>query len=124
MVGLTDLLEGNASFADVIHRDCASRLHFVPFGSGEDFDPDDLDIILDALAQTYDFVVLAAPPLATSEMPKVLAPFADFVVLAVPAEKDEAATKASDELSAAGAAEVLVICGAKERELLAAQTFA
>lgn len=124
MVGLTDLLEGNASFADVIHRDCASRLHFVPFGSGEDFDPDDLDIILDALAQTYDFVVLAAPPLATSEMPQVLAPYADFVVLAVPAEKDEAATKASDELSAAGAAEVLVICGTKEPELLAAQTFA
>jgi succinoglycan biosynthesis transport protein ExoP len=115
MMGLTDLLEGEASFADVIHRDCASRLHFVPFGSAESFDPDDLDIILDALAQTYDFVVLAAPPLATSEMPKALAPYADFVVLAEPAENDEASTKAARaELSAAGAAEILVVSGAEE----------
>lgn len=122
MAGLTDLLEGDASFADVINRDYASRLHFVPFGSAESFDPDDLDIILDALTQTYDFVLLAAPPLATSEMPKALAPFADFVVLAIPAEKDEAATKACAELSAAGAAEVLVVDGTKEMAHVAAQT--
>ncbi len=114
MAGLTDLLEGKASFADVIHRDYASRLHFVPFGSAESFDPDDLDTILDALTQTYDFVLLAAPTLATSEMPKALAPFADFVVLAIPAEKDAAATKACAELGAAGAAEVLVVDGMKE----------
>jgi polysaccharide biosynthesis transport protein len=123
MAGLTDLLEGNASFADVIHRDCASRLHFVPFGSAESFDPDDLDIILDALTQTYDFVLLAVPPLATSEMPKALAPYADFVVLAIPAEKDEAATKACAELNAAGAGEVLVVDGTKEMAHVAAQTF-
>jgi polysaccharide biosynthesis transport protein len=110
MAGLTDLLEGKAFFADVIHRDCASRLHFIPFGSGEHFDPDDLDIILDALAQTYDFVLLAAPPMVESEMAKVLAPYADFVVLAMPADADEAATKAARaELKGAGAAEVLVI---------------
>jgi Mrp family chromosome partitioning ATPase len=114
MAGLTDLLNGNASFADVIHRDYASRLHFVPFGTAERFDPDDLDIILDALAQTYDFVLLAAPPLATSEMPKALAPYADFVVLAMPEQKDEAASKAArEDLAAAGAAEVLVIGGTK-----------
>ncbi len=114
MAGLTDLLDGHASFADVIQRDCASRLHFVPFGSAASFDPDELDIILDALTQTYDFVVLAAPPLAVSEMPKALAPYADFVVLAVPAQKDEAATDAARaELNAAGAAEVLVVDGTK-----------
>jgi polysaccharide biosynthesis transport protein len=115
LVGLTDLLEGKASFADVIHRDQFSRLHFVPFGSADHFDPDDLDIILDALAQTYDFVVLAAPPFATSEMPKALVPYADFVVLAMPAEQNQAATKAArDDLAAAGAAEVLVIGGAEK----------
>jgi polysaccharide biosynthesis transport protein len=107
--GLTDLLEGKASFADVIHRDCASRLHFVPFGSAEEFDPGDLDLILDALTQTYDFVILAAPSMGTSEMPKALAPYADFVVLAM-SDKDEAATEtARTTLKDAGAAEVLVI---------------
>ncbi len=124
LAGLTDLLDGEASFADVIHRDYASRLHFVPFGTAERFDPDDLDIILDALAQTYDFVLLAAPPLATSEMPKALAPYADFVVLAMP-DGDEAASKAArEDLVAAGAAEVLVIGGAKEAESVAAQSVA
>ncbi len=107
VLGLTDLFEGKASISEIIHRDCASRLHFVPFGSGQQFDPDDLDTILDALAQSYDFVVLAAPPLATSEMPKALAPYADFVVLAAP--KNQEADAACAELKAAGAADVLVI---------------
>ena len=115
MAGLTDLLDGNASFADVIHRDTASRLHFVPFGSKEDFNPDDLDIILDALSKTYDFVVLAAPPFPGNPMTKALAPYADFVVLATPGEPDDATTQAArDELSAAGAAEVLLVGGEKE----------
>ncbi len=115
MAGLTDLLDGKASFADVIHRDQASRLHYVPFGSAESFNHSDLDVILDALAQTYDFVLLAAPPFTTSEMPKALAPYADFVVLAMPADQDHAATKAArEDLAAAGAAEILVIGGAKE----------
>ncbi len=109
MLGLTDLFEGTASISEVIHRDCASRLHFVPFGSGERFDSDDLDMILDALTQTYDFVVLAAPPLATSEMPKALAPYADFVVLAAPKIHEAEARLACAELRAAGAADVLVI---------------
>ncbi|MDR3407025.1 MAG: exopolysaccharide transport family protein [Methylovirgula sp.] len=115
MKGLTDLLDGDASFADVIHRDAASRLHFVPFGSKEEFNPDDLDMILDALSRTYDFVVLAAPPFPGNPMTKALAPFADFVVLAAPEGGDAADTRAArEELSAAGAAEVLLVGGAKE----------
>ncbi|REF85958.1 uncharacterized protein involved in exopolysaccharide biosynthesis [Methylovirgula ligni] len=115
MKGLTDLLDGDASFADVIHRDAGSRLHFVPFGSKEEFNPDDLDMILDALSRTYDFVVLAAPPFRGNPMTKALAPFADFVVLATPEGGDAADTRAARaELSAAGAAEVLLVGGTKE----------
>jgi polysaccharide biosynthesis transport protein len=111
-LGLTDLFEGKASISEIIHRDCASRLHFVPYGSGEQFDADDLDTILDALSQSYDFIVLAAPPLATSEMPKALVPYADFVVLAAP--KNQEADAACAELKAAGAADVLVIDNSDE----------
>jgi len=115
MKGLTDLLDGDASFADVIHRDTISRLHFVPFGSKEDFDPDDLDMILDALSRTYDFVLLAAPPFPGNPMTKALAPFADFVVLAAPEGEEGVDTRAArDELSAVGAAEILLVGGAKE----------
>ncbi len=112
VLGLTDLFEGGASISEIIRRDCASRLHFVPFGSGEAIDPNDLDTVLEALAKSYDFVVLAAPPFATSEMPKALAPYADFVVLAAP--KNEESDAACAELKAAGAADVLVIDGTEE----------
>ncbi|HEY1735940.1 MAG TPA: exopolysaccharide transport family protein, partial [Methylovirgula sp.] len=47
--GLTDLLSDMAAFAEVIHRDVGSRLHFIAFGSGAHFDPADLDLVLDAL---------------------------------------------------------------------------
>jgi polysaccharide biosynthesis transport protein len=115
MAGLTDLLDGDASFADVIHRDAASRLHFVPFGSKDTFNPDDLDIVLDALSRTYDFVLLAAPPFPGNPMTKALAPYADFVVLATGGERDEAATQiARAELGAAGAPEVLLVGGTKQ----------
>ncbi len=115
MAGLTDLLDGDASFADVIHRDAASRLHFVPFGSKDTFNPDDLDIVLDALSRTYDFVLLAAPPFPGNPMTKALAPYADFVVLATGGERDDVATQtARAELGAAGAPEVLLVGGSKQ----------
>jgi F420-dependent methylenetetrahydromethanopterin dehydrogenase len=47
-------------------------------------------------------------------MTKALAPFADFVVLATPDARADAAVQARDELSAAGAPEVLLVDGAKQ----------
>ena len=79
--GLTDLLSGTSAFAEVIHRDAGSRLHFITFGSGAAFDPGDLDLVLDALGQTYDFIILAAPALCEGGKAKALAPFSDFVAL-------------------------------------------
>lgn len=72
-VGVSDSLAGLASFGDVIHRDVASRMHIIPFGTRGDIaiNPASEDVrdLLDALAQTYDFVVLdlgdAAGPLDT-----------------------------------------------------------
>ncbi|HEY0293190.1 MAG TPA: Wzz/FepE/Etk N-terminal domain-containing protein [Hansschlegelia sp.] len=64
--GLSDLLTGAATFAQAIHRDPGSRVHIVPRGS-ESFDTLDaaaqgrLGVVLEALALTYDFVMLMAP---------------------------------------------------------------
>lgn len=70
--GLTDLLFGVASFSDTIHREAASRCHVIPPGRGaRDADgliaTDRLTLILSALEQTYDHVVVAAPPLGGVE---------------------------------------------------------
>ncbi len=106
--GLSELLSGTASFAEVIHRDHASRLHFVPTGRCE-ADFRDFDLILDALSETYDFIILLAPAFPRSDIAKVMAPYADLVVLTgsrLGNGGNLAALKA--ELIDAGAPEVLV----------------
>ena len=106
--GLAELLAGTASFAEVIHRDSSSRLHFIPTG-GHEADFRDFDLVLDALSETYDFIILLAPSFPRSEIAKVMAPYADFVVL-TSADDTDAATRDAFEhdLIAAGAREVLI----------------
>ena len=108
LVGLSELLVGDASFAEVIHRDHASRLHFIPTGR-QQADFRDFDLILDALTATYDFIALLAPAYPQSEIAKIMAPYADFVVLAPASGHDQAAlAEVERELEDAGAREVLV----------------
>ena len=108
LVGLSELLGGDASFAEVIHRDHASRLHFIPTGRLE-ADFRDFDLILDALTATYDFIVMLAPAYPQSEIAKIMAPYADFVVLApLDGDNELARDQIERELADAGAREVLV----------------
>ncbi len=57
--GLAQLLGGEASFAEAIFRDAASRLHIVQSGGEVETEDGSLDLILDALQATYDFVLIA-----------------------------------------------------------------
>ena len=62
-LGLSELLAGSASFAEIIHRDPQSRLHVVPVG-GQALDADptgSLSLVLNALGETYDYLAIAAP---------------------------------------------------------------
>lgn len=58
--GLTELLAGTATFAEIIHRDTLSRLHIVPVGRTElpESASPDYGMVVEALAETYDFVLL------------------------------------------------------------------
>lgn len=55
--GLHDLIAGRADFAKIIHRDASSRLHVVPPGSRAGEEQHEIALVVDALSQTYDFVV-------------------------------------------------------------------
>lgn len=109
LIGLSELLVGDASFAEVIHRDHASRLHFIPTGRLE-ADFRDFDLILDALTATYDFIFMLSPATPQSEVAKIMAPYADFVVLAPGTGADATLiAEVERELTGAGAREVLVV---------------
>jgi succinoglycan biosynthesis transport protein ExoP len=104
--GLSDLIGGQASFADVIHRDRGSRLHIIGAGSGEIEPSEDLDLTLEALSQTYDQVVLAAPG-GDSNLVRTLGPEADFVVLVGNDEAEDAAIR--DSLVRHGTGEIFIV---------------
>ena len=81
-LGLTELLAGRASFAEIIHRDSQSRLHVVPVGAlGLDLTAlDAVDMMMKALGETYDYVVMHAPA-PTDPVTLRLAPDADAVLM-------------------------------------------
>lgn len=107
--GLSELLAGEASFAEVIHRDHATRLHFIPTGR-EEADFRDFDLILDALTETYDFIVLLTPSFPQSEIAKVMAPYADYMVLSAgPTVAPATVMSCEEELGAAGANVVMAM---------------
>jgi polysaccharide biosynthesis transport protein len=108
--GLSDLISGEASFADVIHRDPGSRLHLVGAGTGAVAITEELDDALDALSQTYEFVLLVAPQNDADQLALQLAPAIDFALLAVSAAAagDEAIAM-QNELLAAGAGQALLL---------------
>jgi Mrp family chromosome partitioning ATPase len=113
VAGLSDLLSGAAQFGEVIHRDRASRIHVIaPGRTARDAEQllaaERLSIVLGALSQTYDYVVVAAPALAGLLGVDRLARFTRATVL-VAAEGGEAAASAeADMLAAKGFSNVMI----------------
>lgn len=112
--GLADLLFGVASFGEVIQRDRRSRIHLIQAGRGlRDAETllraEKLSVALGALTQTYDHVIIAAPPLAPIPQAARLARFARGLVVVAPEGSEGPATSASDVLAARGFANVAVV---------------
>jgi Mrp family chromosome partitioning ATPase len=112
--GLGDLLFGVASFTEVIHRDPGSRAHVIVVGRGVRsttslLTAQRLSIVIGALSQTYDFVILAAGKLAELAGAERLARFARAAILVADEESAAAGPAASDALGAKGFAPVMVL---------------
>jgi Mrp family chromosome partitioning ATPase len=102
--GLGELLDGRCSFAEVIHRDTLSRLHFIPVGSvpldaeGLDKEEDGIANVLDALAETYDFVLMSGLPAVETVTTSLAAVHSDAVVLSA----DPSTAQSAIDISLAG----------------------
>jgi succinoglycan biosynthesis transport protein ExoP len=111
--GIADLVRGGASFGEIITRDRESRAHIVPAGRGGPDNAailasDRIGVTLDALARTYDHVVIDAG--TTSEpLPEPLLRGAPRAVLVATGVPHEAAVAARDRLHVAGFAEVAAV---------------
>lgn len=114
--GLTDLVAGEASFADVISRDPSSRLYRIAPGTlmndALTAAPENVDIALQALDSTYGWVVCTLVGEEAAELMRLLAPRVDTVVLA--SDLDPSSTRlvsAYEALRSAGGKEVIVASG-------------
>lgn len=118
--GLTDLLFAVATFSEAIHRDGASRCHLIPPGRGSrDAEglvaADRLILILSALAQTYDHVVVAAPPLGVAVgAGKIAALKPTMILVTRPDGSATDAVEAFDTLAARGFGEIAMVTFARE----------
>lgn len=113
--GLTDLMQGSASFGQIITKDRLSSVHFV--GAGRDAAQRSLlqlprmGMALDALLRAYDHVVLDAGT-ATDLPAALIASQAYGVVIPDPSMKPAARATMRDQLLASGFVGVTVLSSA------------
>ena len=110
--GISDLLFGAVSFTDVIQRDPVSRAHVIGLGrSARDtaglLTAPRLAIVLGALSQTYDYVVVTVGILPRLPGAERLARFARAAILI--ADEKEAAGELADALVVSGFDQAIVV---------------
>jgi Mrp family chromosome partitioning ATPase len=110
--GLAELMQGEASFAQIITKDRLSRVHLVSAGRpGFDralLQSPRLTLAIDALLRVYDHVLLDAG--AASDLPaELLTAQARAVVVPAASMADDARTLMCDQLSAVGFSEVTML---------------
>jgi len=113
--GIAELVDGTASFGQIITRDRHSRAHLIMAGKAE---PESrslmlsqrLAITLEALGRTYDHVVIDAGVVTEAVLDR-LAILAQRVVLVAAEADDPATTSAEQSLLDAGFANVTMLVG-------------
>ncbi len=106
---LRGLIAGRASFTEAICRDPCSRLHLLAIGQSGEFDLHELQKIIDALAETYDFIVTMAPPIEGNNTAKILAQESDFALLENSAFADSSYLAAEGQMIESCRGEVLLL---------------
>lgn len=117
--GITDLLCGETAFGDAIHRDRLSEAHIIPHGMS---DPDHamrgadrLPMIIDALADAYDLVLIECGPAEMSGISRLTRNEMPEIILSVPGFKDEDVAKLILDFEGAGYRNLLVMTEAGDR---------
>jgi succinoglycan biosynthesis transport protein ExoP len=117
--GIGDLLLGKASFGEAIERDPASRAHILGIGRvmpdvAAVLSADKLAIILGAVAQSYDHVIVATPSLVRYSYASRLGRFARGTIVVATEDNTAAGVATADTLGGMGFANIAVVAVAPE----------
>jgi len=117
--GIGDLLLGKVSFAEAIERDPASRAHILGIGRvmpdmAAILSADRLAIVLGAIAQTYDHVIVATPSLLRYSYASRLGRFARGTVVVALEDNTAAGIAAADALGGMGFSNIAVVAVAPD----------
>jgi exopolysaccharide transport family protein len=113
--GLAELLRGNVSFSQIITRDHQSRVHVISAGeAGTDSEAliasERLSIAMDALARTYDHVVIDAGSISGVPL-RALSRLGTYALLVAADPASEAIQTTKEALFAAGFKHIVVFDG-------------
>lgn len=117
--GIGDLLLGKVAFGEAIERDPASRAHILGIGRvmpdvAAVLSADKLAIILGAVAQSYDHVIVATPSLVRYSYASRLGRFARGTIVVATEDNTAAGVATADALGGMGFANIAVVAVAPE----------
>ncbi|WP_077961609.1 GumC family protein [Ensifer adhaerens] len=113
--GITNLLAGEVPFTDTIHADRFSDAHIIPQG---DADPrqamrgiERLKMIIDALINAYDLVLLECGPADEMAVEKIAGRDGAEIILSAPSVSDERIVEVLTSFGAAGYRDIVLMTG-------------
>ncbi|CVI58302.1 MULTISPECIES: polysaccharide biosynthesis protein UppB [Agrobacterium] len=113
--GVMDLLAGAAAFGETIHGDRLSDAHIVPRGNAQPREAmraiDRLTMILGALSDAYDTVLVECGAVQISSLGKMLRNLPAEIIVSVPGKDSELLEKTLGELVAEGYEQALPLTG-------------
>ncbi|MDE1990910.1 MAG: exopolysaccharide transport family protein [Rhizobiaceae bacterium] len=116
--GVTDLLCGEAAFADTIHPDRLSDAHLVPQGRSDlrraMRGADRLSLILDALGSAYDLVLVECGAADVEGVARLTRSKDTEIILSMPEPDENQFVKAMAEFQKAGYEHVILMSGWRE----------
>ncbi len=118
MLGITDLLCGDAAFGDTIHGDSRSDAHFIPQGIS---DPrramrgaDRLSLLLDALISAYDLVMVECGAADVAGVSRLTQSKDVEIILSMPEIVEQEFVTVMTEFEAAGYERVVLMSDSNE----------
>lgn len=115
LAGLTDILTGQAAFGEIIHPDLHSRAHIVPQGTADVRAAlravERLPMILSALTEAYERVIVECGPVAGDDLAKLLRGRKAALLISMPEPEETRLTAAVEDFAEAGFDDMLVLTG-------------